>query len=126
MIRRTNPSYNILEDVKSAAKIKLNSESPFDLALSPTLIEDVSEAIAEVVIDEEASWRNPETPGQNLSWAERKRLLRTAEVFEEHDGRPGGLAFIILDEERCGQWRSTVMEVAKECIRYVRTVEDMQ
>jgi len=112
-------------NIKSAAEAKLRSPQfvSFSITLiSETLVEDTAERIAEVVTSEDASWR--ETGDTGLTAAEKKMIERAAEIHKPHDGRPGGLAYIILSEEKCAQWKKAVADVAQASIRAVQEMEE--
>jgi len=124
MNRATTADTTTLNNIKSTAEAKLRNPRfvSFSITLmNETLVEDTAERIAEVVTSEDASWR--ETGDRGLTAGERKTIERAAEIHKPHDGRPGGLAYIILNEEKCAQWKKAVAEVAQFSIGYLQDLE---
>ena len=121
---------SIFNKVRNTARDRLKNQKfegiEFGKVLSEALIEDLAEEIAKVVTTHDADWRDEDNPNEYLSYEEKKRLMKTAEVFDRLEGRPGSLAFILLDPDMCDQWRSDVMAIAMQSVDQVRRLENAQ
>ena len=126
----TTTDKSTFEKVRSMAKMKLRNPTDvpfrFDALLDEKIIDGAARSIASMVTINNAQWRKSGSARRMFSEVERHNIKSAAEIFSAREGYPGGMLCGVLSEHRAGQWRDTVMNVARDSVLYVKDIERSQ